>query len=311
VKDKDYSEETRSVYHKQHMRIADDDIAMNRFIGMFSTEYFGLGDDYFKGKRVLDAGCGDTGKIMIALSRFGATDIHGIDLGEEFIPVVKASMERYGVPEDIVTVKSGSVLEIPYEDDYFDFVVCHGVLVHLNNIEEVECAFSELARVTKPNGYLYTVYGLIGGLFEEAIVPAVRQYYLENNEFKEFVDNISPADFTSAQDLIDKIAEEQLGTSLNMKSRGELFDMDLCVFIQNLIQAPVRLTIKEEIVRQFYLGKQFTDPRRLRRYVERKNIRKYFAPLHYETDFPISKILYGSGNLEFLGRKANECVDDN
>jgi 2-polyprenyl-3-methyl-5-hydroxy-6-metoxy-1,4-benzoquinol methylase len=63
----DFSEETRAVYHKQHIRVAKNDKIMKRFINMFSTEYFGISKDYFKGKKVLDAGCGNTAKVIIAL----------------------------------------------------------------------------------------------------------------------------------------------------------------------------------------------------------------------------------------------------
>ena len=139
--EQDYSEKTRAIYHKQHIRIAEDEKAMNRFIGMFSNEYFGLGDDYFKGKKILDAGCGDTAKVMIAMHKLGATDIHGIDLGEEFIPVATSSIETQYVPMEAITFKSASVLDIPYESNYFDFAVCHGVLIHLNNIDELKPLF--------------------------------------------------------------------------------------------------------------------------------------------------------------------------
>ena len=50
-------------------------------------------------------------------------------------------------------------LKIPYEDNFFDFVTINGVLIHLNNMDEIE-SFREGARVLKPGGYYYTVYGV-------------------------------------------------------------------------------------------------------------------------------------------------------
>lgn len=47
VNNEDVSRLTRSIYHKQHMRIVNDQRAMNRFLNMFTTEYFGLGNDFF------------------------------------------------------------------------------------------------------------------------------------------------------------------------------------------------------------------------------------------------------------------------
>ena len=51
----------------------------------------------------------------------------------------------------------GSVLELPYPDDTFDFVHCDGVLHHTTN---PRTGFSELLRVLKPAGKL--VVGLYG-----------------------------------------------------------------------------------------------------------------------------------------------------
>ena len=35
------------------------------------------------------------------------------------------------------------------KDEEFDFVICHGVLIHLSNIQDVKQAIKELCRVTK------------------------------------------------------------------------------------------------------------------------------------------------------------------
>lgn len=295
----DFSEKTREIYHQQHMRLVDDDTAMKRHLAMFSQEYFGLGEGWFAGKSILDAGCGDTAKALIRFYQFGARDLHGIDLGDEFIPIARRSLECQGVPENSVTFKSGSILEIPYENSRFDFTCCHGVLVHLNNKDAVVTAFAELARVTKPDGYLYTVFGLVGGLFEEAILPAVRKYYRENEVFRILIDNLSPKDF---ERVISKIMEAHNITE-DLTAVCHLFDVDFCVFIQNALQSPVRLKIPEDFIRKQFSENGFGEPRRLKRFVKRNNIRKFFAPLHFDHEYPISRILYGSRNLEFIARK--------
>jgi len=202
-----------------------------------------------------------------------------------------------------VTFTSASVLDIPYDDNHFDFVACHGVLVHLNDFQEVEKAFSELSRVIKSGGHLYTVFGHVGGLFEGAIVPAVREYYRTNSALKDLIDNIQEKDFEDVTEFISKKMKEHTNEDLDLSFLKEMFDTDLCVTIQNIIQAPVRLKIDENYIKEQYLHNGFTNIERLRRYVKRENIRKFFAPLHYERDYPLSKILYGSGNLEFLAQK--------
>jgi len=299
----DHGEKTREVYHAQHKRLADDEKAMNRFIGMFSTDYFGLEKDYFKNKQILDAGCGDTANLMIGLHRLGCTSLHGFDLGTEFIPIASKTVEKYGVPTSEYKLKSGSVLEIPYEDEYFDFVACHGVLLHLNDFDEVKTAFKELARVTKPGGYLYTYFGATGGLWEDALNPAFRNFYRTNSDFKKLIDNITPKDFSDIFDFISKKMFEHTGEKNNLRFLNDLFDTDLCVTIQNVIQAPVRLGIEEDFIKDQYNLYNFINTRKLNRYVKRQNIRKFLAPLHFEKDHPISKILYGTGQSEFLAQK--------
>jgi SAM-dependent methyltransferase len=299
----DHSEETRRIYHEQHKRVVGDERAMQRFIGMFSEEYFGVPKGFFAGKKVLDAGCGDTAKLSIALYRMGCRDLHGFDLGTEFIPVARSALSRNGVPPDAAHYRSGSVLDVPFPDESFDVVCRHGVLIHLNDLNEVQRAFRELARVTRRGGLLYTVYGLVGGLYEDCLLPALRDYYRRNNDFREIVDRISPADFGSVIDLIERGIERHEGERVNLTSLRDALDTDLCVTIQNAIQAPVRLAVDEAMIRRMHAESGFSDPRRLKRYVRRKNLRRLFAPLHYEHEQPISRLLYGSGNLEFIASK--------
>lgn len=300
----DYSEETRKIYHAQHTAISRDVRAMDRFINMFSHEYFGVPTDFFNDKKILDAGCGDTGKVLVAMYRLGARNLHGFDLGEEFIPVAKESLTRQGVPLDTVRLSSGNILSIPYPDESFDFVICHGVLLHLNSLDEVEQGFAELARVTRHHGYLYTVYGTVGGLFEDAIIPAVREYYRTNKEFKSFIDDTSPEKFTKLIDFIQKEYRQHEESSLDLEWLKPLLDVDFLVFLQNVLQVPVRLKIDEPFIKKLYMQNGFSSLQRLHRYVKRKNIRKVFSPLHYHYESPVSQMLYGSGNLEFIAQKA-------
>lgn len=297
------NEETRQVYHLQHSRVASDEVAMERFLNMIQEDYFGLPENYFHGKRVLDAGCGDTAKLLIRFSQFGAAELVGLDLGTDFIPVAQQSLQRHGVDSALVQLVSGSVDRLPFEDESFDFVCCHGVLLHLADFDQVSRAFSELARVTKKGGYLYTVYGLFGGLLE-AVYPAIRAYYRENAEFRTLIDNISPEDFSGVARFIqEEAARHGARLDFDLEAFCKTLDVDFCVTLQNIIQAPVRLQISPEYVLEKYRMHGFEAPRRLKRFVHRKNLRQVFAPLHFAHEHPLSQILYGSGNLEYLAQK--------
>jgi ubiquinone/menaquinone biosynthesis C-methylase UbiE len=80
-------------------------------------------------------------------------EIHGLDLNasvEDVTAVFK--------PKQIETrLQNGSVLSMPYEDDFFDTVLLVSVLEHLKPSEQAQ-AFREIRRVLKPGGQ--AIYGV-------------------------------------------------------------------------------------------------------------------------------------------------------
>lgn len=110
----------------------------------------GLLKEWFKGKKCLDAGCG-WGRNAIPLALLGAKVV-GIDIYD--FSRVKKRAEEYGVEIDF---EYADVRCLPFENESFDFVICEGVIHHLN---EYKKAFEELCRVTKKGGILILgVYG--------------------------------------------------------------------------------------------------------------------------------------------------------
>ena len=115
--------------------------------------------EWFKGKTCLDAGCGG-GRFVVALSTKGTSRVEGIDVSEK---AIEAAEHRVGVRNlnDRANVQVASVLELPFEDNTFDYVLSSGVIHHTPNPKK---GFDELARVTKPGGKIFlSVYGR-GGL---------------------------------------------------------------------------------------------------------------------------------------------------
>lgn len=93
--------------------------------------------------RVLDVGCGYGGLSRIAGDRLGATELHGVDIDSD---VVEEAATKN------VTVQICDVEErpLPYEDDYFDFVMSLGMIDYLPTFDGV---LSEIRRVLKPGGF--------------------------------------------------------------------------------------------------------------------------------------------------------------
>ncbi len=175
-------ETTRKIYEAQHARRVADPAAFDRIWDQYRTNTFGLPESWFAGKRVLDIGCGNVGALMMRFIALGAAETCGVDIGEDWMPLLKDSLERHGYSTDSVELRAGSTLRLPLEDESFDFVSIDGVLIHLADMTEVEQGFVEGARVCKSGGYYFTSYGPCGGLMQSAIFPAVRSYYRENDD---------------------------------------------------------------------------------------------------------------------------------
>lgn len=112
------------------------------------TGYHALLDDlevdlvrrYGQGKSVLEAGCG-TGLLLERFAAF-ASRAEGFDLSPGMLEKAR---------ERGLSVKEGSVTEIPFEDASFDVVCSFKVLAHVPDIEK---ALAEMARVTRPGGVI-------------------------------------------------------------------------------------------------------------------------------------------------------------
>jgi ubiquinone/menaquinone biosynthesis C-methylase UbiE len=119
---------------------------------------WGIDLDWFKGKKCLDAGCGG-GRFCVAMSRLGAEKVGGIDISEGAVNEANARFEKRQLSQ--ARAKVASVLEIPYNDKHFDYVVSSGVIHHTPDPYK---GFQELVRVLKPGGKIFlSVYGK-GGL---------------------------------------------------------------------------------------------------------------------------------------------------
>ncbi|KKS98422.1 MAG: methyltransferase type 11 [Candidatus Gottesmanbacteria bacterium GW2011_GWA2_43_14] len=95
-----------------------------------------------KKKVILDAGCG-TGGMSLKLTRFGT--VYAVDINETALKFAQKKGLRH--------VIKASVSELPFQDDYFDLVVCLDVLYH-KKVTDDTAALKELYRVLKPKGLL-------------------------------------------------------------------------------------------------------------------------------------------------------------
>ena len=117
--------------------------------------------DLFGGKVILDAGCG-SGKFSIALAKFGAKKVVGIDIGDDGLEFARKQQEKVSYGQKVEYIY-GSTFELPAEDETFDLVWSNGVIHHTLNYEK--CVY-EFNRVLKKGGTLFLHVNGSFGLYE-------------------------------------------------------------------------------------------------------------------------------------------------
>ncbi len=98
--------------------------------------------------RILEVGCG-AGLTTVALAERGY-EVHAIDSVQAMIDLTRQAAARLGT-EYRVTTSLGDVQNLPFSDNMFSVVLAIGVIPWLHSSHK---AIRELARVTKPGGYV-------------------------------------------------------------------------------------------------------------------------------------------------------------
>ena len=112
---------------------------------LFKQFGHGLTEEWFKGKRILDAGCGH-GNLVKIFADMGAETV-GVDLNEEVCKISKEKVKH--LPN--AKIVHHDLLDSLSALGEFDFVFSSGVIHHTPNARK---AFKNLAKATKKGGYL-------------------------------------------------------------------------------------------------------------------------------------------------------------
>ncbi len=93
-------------------------------------------------KKILDIACG-SGKFIEVASEF--IESYGIDISEVAIGIAKKRIPK-------ANFRVGESENLPYDDNFFDFITCFGSLEHFIDMDK---ALREMKRVIKPDGKLF------------------------------------------------------------------------------------------------------------------------------------------------------------
>lgn len=96
----------------------------------------------------LDAGCGNCAHSIRLANR--GFFVQAIDFSEAVIEMARENVNAAGLEEKI-SIKQENILNLPFENETFNYILCWGVLMHIPDLDK---AMVELTRVLKPGGTL-------------------------------------------------------------------------------------------------------------------------------------------------------------
>ena len=129
-----------------------------------------IGQDFFRGKRVLDAGCG-TGRHAYYAAQYGASEVVGLDLSEA-VETARRVLSEFENAEVVQGDLLRPPLRIAAEGGGFDLVYSIGVLHHLPDPYD---GFRSLLRFVRPGGTIAVwVYGYENNGFVRNVVEPLR-----------------------------------------------------------------------------------------------------------------------------------------
>lgn len=100
--------------------------------------------------KILEVGCG-TGANIWYLAREGFS-AYGIDGSENAIKKANFRLSKENLNADL---KVGDIVKLPYNNDFFDIIIdCE--CLSANNIDDTKKIISEIYRVLKPSGLLFS-----------------------------------------------------------------------------------------------------------------------------------------------------------
>ncbi len=121
--------------------------------------------------RILDAGCGTGEGASRFAELFPNASVLGVDIIDAHLDLARS---RYGKLAPRLRFERRSIFELQLPDRMFDLTVCWHVI---HSIPYPERVIGELARVTKPGGYLHLIPEDYGMLHFENGIPNPRDFW--------------------------------------------------------------------------------------------------------------------------------------
>jgi ubiquinone/menaquinone biosynthesis C-methylase UbiE len=188
---------------------------------------------------VLEIGCG-TGFMAIALAQRGLR-VHGIDSAEAMIDLARQNAIGFGTAPATLSFEVRDIYSLAYQDSSFDLLIAIGVLPWL---DRTELALREMARVTKPGGYIILTTANRAGLasfLDPLISPALRPFKLcvKNVFVRLGICQPSPTMVFHSSRIIDSILRQMGFAKVKGMTRGFGFSLFRHAMLPELVSTAI------------------------------------------------------------------------
>ena len=296
-------QDTRAVFHDIHLEHLRNEETNKRLRNVLSPASLNLPETFFSDKLGADLGCGSAMHGTINLLNSGIKYVHAMDLDDSFLETAKKVLDSTPEFTDRWQLDVGSLMDLKYAENIFDFVLCQNVLHH--TADEFK-ALTEIYRVLKPGCKAYVSALSKGGIITRFFFEVLRDEYQNNAFIYNIVDKELSEEWLKKQIdvLIDKMDDDGTPSYQDSKtlllSLQNLINRDLILTMRDMFCAPTYKMHTENSFTNLLKNAGFISWYRVPTKVDYYNIRKIFAPLYYDYKHPLAKLFYGDGSLNFV-----------
>ena len=292
---KSHDSKTRNIFNKIHIQQIKTKIGFDKIKSSLNEKNLKLKKNYFKGKIVADLGAGSTGAGGLNLLNLGAKYCHLMDLKKHIIKPIKKNLNKH---KNKFETNIGNLEKLPYKKNYFDFILCQGVIHHMDNDKK---GFKEIYRTLKKGGKAFILVHGEGGVINEFVMKILRPRYNSDPKFKKFINSFLNNKYSQHINFFKKNYDKDTKKILN--NFNFLFDKDLLLTAMDRIMTPKYKTYKETYLRNLLKSIGFKNIYRIKKEVKYKNIRRFIAPLYFHYNNEIAQMLYGDGLIQIVIEK--------
>lgn len=159
-----------------------------------------------KGK-LLEVGCGEGLLLLKLASLEPKLDIYGIDIWNEILVKAQSKLDKNNIHN--VKLSQADATKLPFNDNFFDTVVCINVFFNLPSEVMVKQSLQEISRIVKKEGkFILDIRNSLNPLlflkykFAKYYDPTVKDLPLRTYSYKKIADYLKQNNF----EVIRKIA---------------------------------------------------------------------------------------------------------